>query len=69
MKRSKFLRLTVGPDTARMLGFGHPWVIADRFTAKWPKVQAGSLVELVDPQGTLLGTALCWVYTPFSSPQ
>lgn len=48
----------VGPDTVRMLELGHPWVIADRFTAKWPNGKTGDLVELVDNQGRRLSTAL-----------
>ena len=54
-KSSHFL---VGPDTVRMLQLGHPWVIADRYTARWPQAPCGSLVELVDDQGGVLGTAL-----------
>jgi 23S rRNA (cytosine1962-C5)-methyltransferase len=42
-----------------MLNFGHPWVIADRFTSRWPKVECGSLIELVSEKGDSLGTALC----------
>jgi 23S rRNA (cytosine1962-C5)-methyltransferase len=42
-----------------MLNLGHPWVIADRFTARWPKVECGSLVELVSEKDISLGTALC----------
>lgn len=49
----------IGSETARMLNLGHPWVIADRFTARWPKVDCGSLVELVSENGESLGTALC----------
>ncbi|HEX9778423.1 MAG TPA: class I SAM-dependent rRNA methyltransferase [Geopsychrobacteraceae bacterium] len=48
----------VGPDTVRMLELGHPWVIADRFTARWPGGKAGDLIELVDEQRRLLATAL-----------
>lgn len=52
------LRCTVGPDTVRMLKLSHPWVIADRYTARWPKAAPGTLVELVDESGGFLGTAL-----------
>lgn len=41
-----------------MLKLGHPWVIADRYTARWPKAACGALVSLVDDSGDLLGTAL-----------
>ncbi len=49
---------TVGPDTVRMLQLGHPWVIEDSYTKKWPKGQAGDLVQLVDEQGRQLAVAL-----------
>ncbi len=48
----------VGPQTVTMLELGHPWVLADRYTKSWPVGQAGELVQLCDPQGRLLGTAL-----------
>ncbi len=51
-------RRTVGPETARMLRLGHPWVIADRYTALWPKAPCGTLADLVDEAGAPLGTAL-----------
>lgn len=41
-----------------MLRLGHPWVIADRYTARWPKAPCGTLVDLVDEAGAPLGTAL-----------
>jgi 23S rRNA (cytosine1962-C5)-methyltransferase len=41
-----------------MLRLGHPWVIADRYTARWPKGACGTLLELTDESGTALGTAL-----------
>ncbi|HEY7745112.1 MAG TPA: class I SAM-dependent rRNA methyltransferase, partial [Desulfuromonadales bacterium] len=55
MKKERFV---VGPETARMLELGHPWVIADRYTRKWPAGKAGDVVELADEQGNLLATAL-----------
>ena len=58
MSRSKQLRCTVGPETARMLALGHPWVIADHYTSRWPKAERGSLVELVTEKQHSLGTAL-----------
>ncbi|WP_303720746.1 class I SAM-dependent rRNA methyltransferase [Malonomonas rubra] len=48
----------VGPDTLRMLELGHPWVIADRFTKKWPQGQSGELIALVDDKQRQLATAL-----------
>ena len=41
-----------------MLQLGHPWVIADRYTAGWPKAECGTLVELCDAAGRSLATAL-----------
>jgi 23S rRNA (cytosine1962-C5)-methyltransferase len=49
---------TVGSETVRMLELGHPWVIADRYTRKWPAGQAGDLVRLCDEKGKFLATAL-----------
>jgi 23S rRNA G2069 N7-methylase RlmK/C1962 C5-methylase RlmI len=49
---------TVGPDTVRMLELGHPWIVADSYTKKWPKGRAGDLVELTDDKGRFLATAL-----------
>lgn len=48
----------VGPETARMLDLGHPWVVADAFTRKWPSGSTGQTVELCDSQGRFLATAL-----------
>lgn len=48
----------VGPETARVINNGHPWVIADRYTRSWPKGRPGELISLLDPQDRLLGTAL-----------
>ncbi|OGR30608.1 MAG: SAM-dependent methyltransferase [Desulfuromonadales bacterium GWD2_54_10] len=48
----------VGPETVRMLELGHPWIIADSYTKRWPKGQAGQVVELQDAQGRFLATAL-----------
>jgi 23S rRNA (cytosine1962-C5)-methyltransferase len=52
-------RCVVGTETARMLKLGHPWVIADRFTAHWPQVEPGSIIELKTEQGESLGIAIC----------
>lgn len=52
-------KLIVSLETARMLQLGHPWVIADATTRRWPKtLQPGQLAHLVDPQGGHLATAL-----------
>jgi len=48
----------VGPETVRMLELGHPWIIADNFTKRWPKGKAGDLVQLTDERGISLATAL-----------
>ncbi|QOX80455.1 class I SAM-dependent rRNA methyltransferase [Trichlorobacter lovleyi] len=49
---------TVGADTVRMLELGHPWIIADNFTKRWPKGKAGDLVQLTDERGRPLAIAL-----------
>ena len=49
---------TLGPESVRMLELGHPWIIADRFTRQWPAARAGQLIELRDPSGRYLATAL-----------
>ncbi len=48
----------VGPETARMLELGHPWVIADRYTRRWPAGKAGEMIQVNDQQGRVLATAL-----------
>jgi len=48
----------IGPDSVRMVTLGHPWIIADSYTKKWPADRAGDLLELTDPEGRFLGTAL-----------
>ena len=48
----------VGSETSRMLELGHPWVIADSFTRRWPKGTVGELVQLTDERGKALATAL-----------
>ena len=57
-KNLKPMRCIVGPETVRMLQLGHPWVIADRYTARWPRGECGALVDLADEGGQFLGTAL-----------
>jgi 23S rRNA (cytosine1962-C5)-methyltransferase len=41
-----------------MLKLGHPWVIADRYTSRWPQAGCGGLIELISESGDSLGTAL-----------
>ena len=48
----------VGPETQRMLELGHPWVIEDRYTKRWPQGSRGDLVALRDEENRLLATAL-----------
>ncbi|MEI6206427.1 MAG: class I SAM-dependent rRNA methyltransferase [Desulfuromonadales bacterium] len=48
----------VGPETVRMLELGHPWVVADSYTDKWPTGTAGQIVDLCDGLGRFLATAL-----------
>jgi 23S rRNA (cytosine1962-C5)-methyltransferase len=48
----------VGPETVRMLELGHPWIIADSHTRRWPTGQAGQVVALTDAAGHFLATAL-----------
>ncbi|HPX61547.1 MAG TPA: class I SAM-dependent rRNA methyltransferase, partial [Deltaproteobacteria bacterium] len=48
----------VGPETVRMLELGHPWVVADGWTKRWPAGQPGQLVSLTDEGGRFLATAL-----------
>jgi 23S rRNA (cytosine1962-C5)-methyltransferase len=51
-------KLIVGPETVQMLELGHPWVVADSYTKKWPAGKIGQIVELCDGQGRFLATAL-----------
>jgi 23S rRNA (cytosine1962-C5)-methyltransferase len=48
----------VGPETVQMLELGHPWVIADSHTKRWPAGPAGQVVSLMDSSGRFLATAL-----------
>jgi 23S rRNA (cytosine1962-C5)-methyltransferase len=41
-----------------MVDLGHPWVIADGHTKKWPASRAGDLLELTDQDGKFLAVAL-----------
>lgn len=58
MSGNKQARCVIGPETVRMLNLGHPWVIADRYTSRWPQGPCGSLIELISENGESLGTAL-----------
>jgi 23S rRNA (cytosine1962-C5)-methyltransferase len=49
---------TVGPESVRMVELGHPWIIADAYTKRWPAGTSGDLVELIDDKGRFLATAL-----------
>ena len=55
MSKSDFV---VGPETVRMLELGHPWILSDKYTRKWPQVPPGTLVQLADEAGKSLGSAL-----------
>ena len=48
----------VGAESVRMIELGHPWIIADAYTKKWPAGEAGDLVDLTDAAGRFLATAL-----------
>jgi len=48
----------VGSESVRMLELGHPWIIADAYTKRWPKGEAGDLVELTDASGRFIASAL-----------
>ncbi|BCA80323.1 class I SAM-dependent rRNA methyltransferase [Desulfuromonas sp. AOP6] len=48
----------VGPETVRMVELGHPWIIADRYTKKWPSGRAGDIIALVDEKGGFVATAM-----------
>ncbi|HJV65768.1 MAG TPA: class I SAM-dependent rRNA methyltransferase [Geomonas sp.] len=51
-------RCIVGTESVRMIELGHPWIIADAYTKKWPAGEAGDLVELTDASGRFLASAL-----------
>ena len=55
MKPGTFI---IGPESVRMLELGHPWIIADAYTKKWPAGKAGDPIALVDGSGRFLATAL-----------
>jgi len=48
----------IGLESVRMVELGHPWIIADGYTKRWPSGQAGQVVELTDDKGRFLASAL-----------
>lgn len=48
----------IGQESVRMVELGHPWIIADGYTKRWPAGQAGQVVELCDDKGRFLASAL-----------
>ncbi len=48
----------IGPESVRMVELGHPWIIADSYTKRWPTSQAGQVVDLTDDTGRFLASAL-----------
>jgi 23S rRNA (cytosine1962-C5)-methyltransferase len=49
---------SVGSETVRMLELGHPWIIADSYTKRWPAGKPGQIVALSDDKGRFLASAL-----------
>lgn len=48
----------VGSESVRMIELGHPWIIADSFTKRWPLGTSGQIVALSDDNGRFLASAL-----------
>lgn len=48
----------VGAESVRMIELGHPWIIADAYTKRWPTGKAGQIVALCDDHGRFLASAL-----------
>ncbi|MDY0270108.1 class I SAM-dependent rRNA methyltransferase [Trichloromonas sp.] len=48
----------VGSETQRMLELGHPWVIEDRYTKRWPQGNRGDVIVLRNEEGRFLASAL-----------
>jgi 23S rRNA (cytosine1962-C5)-methyltransferase len=48
----------IGPESVRMVELGHPWIIADGYTKRWPAGQSGQTVSLSDEKGRFLASAL-----------
>lgn len=51
-------KLTLSSESERILSLGHPWVIADGVTRRWPPGKDGDLVQLVSERGAVIATAL-----------
>ncbi len=48
----------ISPETVQMIELGHPWVIADGYTKKWPHGKAGQTIDLSDKNGRFIASAL-----------
>lgn len=48
----------IGQESIRMLELGHPWIIADAYTKRWPVGRPGQIVPLSDEQGRILASAM-----------
>ena len=48
----------IGSESVRMLELGHPWIIADSYTKRWPTGKAGQIIPLSDDKGRFMATAL-----------
>lgn len=48
----------IGAESVRMVELGHPWIIADGYTGRWPAGQAGQVVDLCDEKGRFVASAL-----------
>ena len=48
----------IGPESVRMLELGHPWIIADGFTKRWPTGKAGQIIPLSNDNGRFMASAL-----------
>lgn len=48
----------VGAESVRMIELGHPWIIADSYTKRWPAGKPGQTIPLSDDNGRFLATAL-----------
>jgi len=57
-RTSKRSTLRVSRATARILRSGHPWVVRDRDTGRLDRLEPGELVELEDPAGRWVATAV-----------
>lgn len=48
----------VGPESVRMLELGHPWIIADGYTKRWPAGKPGQIIDLSNDKGSFIASAL-----------